>query len=97
MWVHKHFFQSKMVLDIPKEEEKEEDLEEEIETASTDQTVDRMKRTGRSVQLAVAIQDPDLTAGLTNQKLNAIIIKGQVIMLRIVRVQLRELRRTQIL
>jgi hypothetical protein len=49
-----------MVLDIPKEEEKEEDLEEEVETTSTNQTVDRMKRTGRSFQLAIAIQDLDL-------------------------------------
>ena len=45
MWVHKHFFQSKMVLDIPKE--KEEDLEEEAEATPTNQTVDRMKGTGR--------------------------------------------------
>jgi len=97
MLVHKHFFQSKMILDIPKEEEKEEDLEEEVETTSTNQTVDRMKRTGRSVQLAIAIQDLDLIAGLTNQKLNAIIVKRQVIMLRIVGVQPRGLRRTQIL
>ena len=44
MWVYKHFFQSKMVLDIFKgvedvdkiEEEKQEaDLKEEAETAST--------------------------------------------------------------
>ena len=28
MWVHKHFFQNKMVLDIPKKEEEEKDLEE---------------------------------------------------------------------
>jgi hypothetical protein len=27
MWVHKHFFQNKMVLDIPKEKKEEEDLE----------------------------------------------------------------------
>jgi hypothetical protein len=52
MWVHKHFFQSKIVLDIPEEEE---DLEEEVEAALIDQIVDRMKGTGRLVQLAVAI------------------------------------------
>jgi len=35
IWVHKHFFQSKMVLDIPKEEEEEkEDLEEEVDDKS---------------------------------------------------------------
>jgi hypothetical protein len=34
MWVHKHFFQSKMVLDIPKEEEKKEDLEKEADDKS---------------------------------------------------------------
>ena len=36
MWVHKYFFQSKMILDIPKEEE-------EAETALTNQTVDQIK------------------------------------------------------
>jgi hypothetical protein len=36
MWVHKHFFQSKMVLDIPKEEE-------EVEAAPIDQIVNRIK------------------------------------------------------
>jgi len=34
MWVHKHFFQSKMVLDIPKEKEEKEDLEEEVDDKS---------------------------------------------------------------
>jgi len=72
IWVHKHCFQSKMVLDIPKEEEK--DLKEEAEAALIDQTVDRIKGSGRLVQLAVTIRDPDLTTSLTNQKLNAIII-----------------------
>jgi len=67
-----HFFQSKIVLDIPEEEE---DLEEEIEVVSINQTIDRMKGTGRLVQLAVAIRDPNLTVGLTNQKLNDIIVK----------------------
>jgi hypothetical protein len=43
MQVHKHFFQSKMVLDIPKEED--EDLEEKVETALTDTTVNQMKGT----------------------------------------------------
>ena len=73
MWVHKHLFQKKIVLDISKE--KKEDLEEEAKIVLTDQTIDRMKGIGWLVQLAVAIQDPDLTAGLTNQKLNAIIVK----------------------
>jgi hypothetical protein len=86
---------SKMFLDIPRKEE--EDLEEEIEAALTYQMVDRMKGTGRLVQLTVAIQDLDLTAGLTNQKLNAIIVKRQVIMLGIVRVQQRGLRIMQVL
>ena len=86
---------SKMFLDIPRKEE--EDLEEEIEAALTDQMVDRTKGIGRLVQLTVAIQDLDLTAGLTNQKLNAIIVKRQVIMLGIVRVQLRGLRIMQVL
>jgi hypothetical protein len=40
-------------LDIPKEEE--EDLEEEAKAAPTNQTVNRMKGTGRIVQLAVTI------------------------------------------
>jgi hypothetical protein len=53
MWVHKHCFQSKIVLDIPKEEE--EDLEEEAKAAPTNQTVNRMKGTGRMVQLAVTL------------------------------------------
>ena len=42
IWVHKHFFQSKIILDIPK---KEEGLEEEIKVASINQTIDQMKRT----------------------------------------------------
>ena len=96
MWVYKHFFQSKMILDILIEKE-EEDLENEAEATSTDQTVDRIKITSRSVQLAVAIQDPDFTESLTNQKLNAIIVKRHVIMLRIVGIQPRALRRMQIL
>jgi len=40
---------SKMFLDIPRKEK--EDLEEEIEAALTDQMVDRIKGTGRLVQL----------------------------------------------
>ena len=96
MWVHKFFFfQNKMVLDIPKEEE--EDLEEKVKAASIDQTIDWMKGTSRLVQLAIAIWDPDLTTGLTNQKLNAIIVKRQVIKLGIAGVQLRRLKRMQIL
>jgi hypothetical protein len=84
-----------MILDIPKE--KEEDLEEEVEAAPTDQTVDRMKGIGRSIQLVVAIQDPDWTTCLTNQKFNAIIIKRQVIMLGIAEIQPRRLKRMLIL
>jgi len=96
MWVHKFFFfQNKMVLDIPKEEE--EDLEEKVKAASIDQTIDWMKGTSQLVQLEITIWDPDLTTGLTNQKLNAIIVKRQVIKLGIVRVQLRRLKRMQIL
>jgi len=45
IWVHKYFFQSKMVLDIPEDEEKD-DLEE---TTSTNQIVDRMKGTDQPV------------------------------------------------
>ena len=80
MWVHEHFFQSKMVLDIykrvedidkTKEEEKKADLEEEIMIASTGQPVNRIKQISRPVTLIVVIQNP----GLINQKLNAIIVK----------------------
>ena len=84
MWVHKHFFQSKIILDIPK---KEEGLEEEIKVASINQTIDQMKRTSWLVQLAVEIWDSDLIVSLTNQKLNGIIVKRQVIMLGIAKVQ----------
>jgi len=38
IWMHKHFFQSKMFLDISKEEE-------DTETALIDQTVNQMKGT----------------------------------------------------
>ena len=64
MWVYKHFFQSKMVLDIFKgvedvdkiEEEKQEaDLKEEAETASTGQLVDYMKQPSRPITMIVAI------------------------------------------
>jgi len=64
IWVHKYFFQSKMIMNILKEEE--EDLEEEAEITSIDQTVDWMKGAGRPVQVAIAIWDLDLTVGLTN-------------------------------
>jgi len=47
--------------------------------------------------MAVAIQDPDLITGLTNQKLNAMIVKRQVIMLGIAGIQPRGLKRMQIL
>jgi hypothetical protein len=69
----------------------------EVEAALIDQIVDRMKGTGRLVQLAVAIRHQDLTTGLTNQKLNAIIVKRQVIMLGIARIQPIGLKRMQIL
>jgi len=51
MWVNNHFFQSKMVLDIHKRVEdvdktkKETYLEKEVMTASTGQSVDRIKQT----------------------------------------------------
>jgi len=95
MWVHKHFFQSNMVLDIPNK--KEEDLKEKVKATPIDQTIDQIKGTGLPVYLAVAIQDPDLTTGLTNQKLNAIIIIRYVIMLGIAGIHLRRLKIMQIL
>ena len=63
IWVHKHFFQSKMVLDIlkgvedlDKTKEKEDiDLKEEVVTASTGQPIDRMKQTSRSITLTMTI------------------------------------------
>jgi hypothetical protein len=75
-----------MVLDILKEKE-------EAKIAPTDQIIDRLKGTGRSVQLAVTFRD----LALTNQKLNAIIVKRNVIMLEITGIQLRGLKRIQIL
>jgi hypothetical protein len=72
-------------------------LKEEAETTLTDQTIDQMKGTDWPVQLAITIWDPNLTAGLTNQKLNAIIIKTQIIMLGIAGVEPKGLRRMQIL
>ena len=104
--MQKHFFfQRKMILDIPKgvkdvdkvdKEEQKTNLKEEAVAVSTSQLVSHIKQSGRPVTLTVAIQDP----GLTNQKLNAIIVKKkkkQVIMLGIVGVQPRGLRRMQIL
>jgi hypothetical protein len=44
MWVHKHLFQRKIVLDIS--EKKKEDLEEEAKIVLTDQKIDRMKGIG---------------------------------------------------
>jgi hypothetical protein len=52
-----------------------------------------MKQTNRLVTLIVVIWDP----GLINQRLNAIIVKRQVIILGIAGVQPRGLRRIQIL
>jgi hypothetical protein len=55
MWVHKHFFQSKMVMDISKEVddmkkakevEEEADLEEEVVAAPIAQLVNRIKQIG---------------------------------------------------
>jgi hypothetical protein len=80
MWVHKQYFQSKMVLDIfkvvedmdkAKKEEEDTDLKEKVIAASIDQPVDRMKQIDQLVTLTMAIQNP----GLTNQKLNVIIVK----------------------
>jgi len=68
-----------MILDIPKgvkdmdkveKEEQEINLKEEAMAVSTGQSVSHIKQSGRPVTLTMAIQDP----GLTNQKLNAIII-----------------------
>jgi hypothetical protein len=96
------FFLSKIVLDIAKgvedkdkaEKKKDDiDIEEEVEATSIGQPINHMKQIGRPVTLIVEIRDP----GFTNQKLNAIIIKRQVIMLGIARVQPRGLRRMQIL
>ena len=79
--MQKHFFfQRKMILDIPKgvkdvdkvdKEEQKTNLKEEVVAVSTSQLVSHIKQSGRPVTLTVAIQDP----GLTNQKLNAIIVK----------------------
>jgi len=53
IWVHKHFFQSKMVLNIPKgikdvdkveKDEVDTDLEEQALIASTGPPVDHMKQ-----------------------------------------------------
>ena len=80
MWVHKHYFYSKMVLDIPngpedmdkeKEEDKEVNLKKKVVTALINQPVDCIKHIDRPITLTMAIQN----IGLTNQKLNAIIIK----------------------
>ena len=64
MWVHKHFFQCKMVLDVhkgvkdvdkPKKEEEETDFEEKEETTLTGQLVNCIKQTNRLVILIVVI------------------------------------------
>jgi hypothetical protein len=67
-------------------------LEKEFVATITGQMIDHMKQIGRSITLIVTIQN----LGLTNQKLNAIIIKKYVIMLGIVGVQLKSFRRMQI-
>jgi hypothetical protein len=86
---------AKGVEDKDKAEKKKDDIdiEEEVEATSIGQPINHMKQIGRPVTLIVEIRDP----GFTNQKLNAIIIKRQVIMLGIARVQPRGLRRMQIL
>jgi len=62
--VHKHFFQSKMILDISKgvkdmdkekKDEEKTDLEEKVVTASTGELVDHMKQTGRPITLIVTL------------------------------------------
>jgi hypothetical protein len=68
-------------------------LKKKAKAASTGQSVNHMKQTNRLVTLIVVIWDP----GLINQRLNAIIVKRQVIILEIARVQPRGLRRIQIL
>jgi hypothetical protein len=68
-------------------------LKKKAKTTLTDQSVDRMKQTSRSVTLKMTIQD----SGLTNQKLNVIIVKRQVIMLGIARFQPKRLMRMKIL
>jgi hypothetical protein len=67
-------------------------LEEKVVAASTGHPFDNMKQTNWPVTLIVAIWN----SGLTNQKLNAIIFKRQVIMVGIIGVQPRGLSRMQI-
>jgi hypothetical protein len=80
-------------MDKVKKEKQEADLEEKAKAASIGQSVTHMKQTNRLVTLIVTIRDP----GLTNQRLNAIIVKRQVIILGIAGVQPRGLKRMQIL
>jgi hypothetical protein len=75
-------------MDKAKEEKQEADLKEKAKAASTGQLVNHMKQTNRLVTLIVAIWDP----GLTNQRLNVIIVKRQVIILGIAGVQPRGLK-----
>jgi hypothetical protein len=58
-------------MDKAKKEKDETDLEEKVMAASIDQPVDCMKQIDRLVTLTMTIQN----LGLTNQKLNAIIVK----------------------
>jgi hypothetical protein len=58
-------------MDKAKKEKDETDLEEKVMAASIDQPVNCMEQIGRLVTLTMAIQN----LGLTNQKLNAIIVK----------------------
>jgi len=58
-------------VDKVKEKEEETDLKEEVVTTLTSQTFNCMKQIGQLVTLTMAIWNP----GLTNQKLNVIIVK----------------------
>ena len=62
--VYKHFFQSKIVLDIhkgvedmykAKKDEERADLKEKIVVASTSQSVDRLKQTDQPITLTMTI------------------------------------------
>jgi len=58
-------------VDKAKKEKEKTNLEDKIMAASTGQLVNRMKQTVQPITLTVAVKN----LGLTNQKLNAIIVK----------------------
>jgi hypothetical protein len=58
-------------VDKAKKEKEKTNLEDKIMAASTGQLVNRMKQTVQLITLTVAVKN----LGLTNQKLNAIIVK----------------------